>query len=170
MQHMYLATNVQVVKLPKGEDFNDWLAVHVVDFFNRCILCFCWQILGGMKEELWSVSLALICTGSTWSMALCVSSAVKRAVPPCQEELNLSTFGRWDFCTIFPSLISDQSHLSCQVTFVLPASIKYSHVHIMILGQTVCPSLIFEGWSKVQKAGPPSCATIHCPPHGLGEP
>lgn len=34
----YLATNVQVVKLPKGEDFNDWLAVHVVDFFNRCSL------------------------------------------------------------------------------------------------------------------------------------
>ena len=28
-------TDVQVVKLPKGEDFNDWLAVHVVDFFNR---------------------------------------------------------------------------------------------------------------------------------------
>ena len=25
----------KVVKLPKGEDFNDWLAVHVVDFFNR---------------------------------------------------------------------------------------------------------------------------------------
>ena len=37
---IYLATNVQVVKLPKGEDFNDWLAVHVVDFFNRCFLCF----------------------------------------------------------------------------------------------------------------------------------
>ena len=28
-------TDVKVVKLPKGEDFNDWLAVHVVDFFNR---------------------------------------------------------------------------------------------------------------------------------------
>ena len=25
----------QVVKLPPDEDFNDWLAVHVVDFFNR---------------------------------------------------------------------------------------------------------------------------------------
>ena len=32
---IYLATNLKVVKLPKGEDFNDWLAVHVVDFFNR---------------------------------------------------------------------------------------------------------------------------------------
>lgn len=25
----------QVVKLPPGEELNDWLAVHVVDFFNR---------------------------------------------------------------------------------------------------------------------------------------
>ncbi|XP_023216041.1 MOB kinase activator-like 3 [Centruroides vittatus] len=25
----------EVVKLPPGEDLNDWLAVHVVDFFNR---------------------------------------------------------------------------------------------------------------------------------------
>ena len=30
----------QVVKLPKGEDFNDWLAVHVVDFFNRINLIY----------------------------------------------------------------------------------------------------------------------------------
>ena len=96
---IYLATNLKVVKLPKGEDFNDWLAVHVVDFFNRCSLCFRWQIFGGMKEELWSASLAMICTGSTWSMALFASSAAKKAVPPCQEELNLSTFGRWD-CSI----------------------------------------------------------------------
>lgn len=38
----------QVVKLPKGEDFNDWLAVHVVDFFNRINLIYgtvCEQVL-----------------------------------------------------------------------------------------------------------------------------
>ena len=29
-----------MVKLPKGEDFNDWLAVHVVDFFNRINLIY----------------------------------------------------------------------------------------------------------------------------------
>ena len=28
----------QVVKLPAGEDFNDWIAVHVVDFFNRWVI------------------------------------------------------------------------------------------------------------------------------------
>ena len=26
----------QAVKKPDSETFNDWLAVHVVDFFNRC--------------------------------------------------------------------------------------------------------------------------------------
>jgi hypothetical protein len=39
----------QVVKLPKGEDFNDWLAVHVVDFFNRINLIYgtvCEQVGG----------------------------------------------------------------------------------------------------------------------------
>ena len=38
----------QVVKLPQGEDFNDWLAVHVVDFFNRINLIYgtvCEQVL-----------------------------------------------------------------------------------------------------------------------------
>ena len=38
----------QVVKLPKGEDFNDWLVVHVVDFFNRINLIYgtvCEQVL-----------------------------------------------------------------------------------------------------------------------------
>ena len=32
---MLILSLPKVVKLPKGEDFNDWLAVHVVDFFNR---------------------------------------------------------------------------------------------------------------------------------------
>jgi len=55
----------QVVKLPKGEDFNDWLAVHVVDFFNRINLIYgtvceqcskesCPTMSGGAKfEYLW---------------------------------------------------------------------------------------------------------------------
>ena len=55
----------QVVKLPKGEDFNDWLAVHVVDFFNRinliygtvceqCTNATCPTMSGGPKfEYLW---------------------------------------------------------------------------------------------------------------------
>lgn len=30
----------QVVKLPPGEDLNDWIAVHVVDFFNRINLIY----------------------------------------------------------------------------------------------------------------------------------
>lgn len=29
-----------VVKLPHGENMNDWLAVHVVDFFNRINLIY----------------------------------------------------------------------------------------------------------------------------------
>ena len=55
----------QVVKLPKDEDFNDWLAVHVVDFFNRINLIYgtvcekctdtsCPTMSGGPKfEYLW---------------------------------------------------------------------------------------------------------------------
>ena len=55
----------QVVLLPKGEDFNDWLAVHVVDFFNRINLIYgtvceqctdttCPTMSGGPKYEyLW---------------------------------------------------------------------------------------------------------------------
>jgi len=54
-----------VVKLPAGEDFNDWLAVHVVDFFNRINLIYgtvceqctetsCPTMSGGPKfEYLW---------------------------------------------------------------------------------------------------------------------
>ena len=57
--------NVQVVLLPKGEDLNDWLAVHVVDFFNRINLIYgtvceqctnttCPTMSGGPKfEYLW---------------------------------------------------------------------------------------------------------------------
>jgi len=54
-----------VVRLPAGEDFNDWLAVHVVDFFNRINLIYgavceqctetsCPTMSGGPKfEYLW---------------------------------------------------------------------------------------------------------------------
>ena len=53
------------VKLPKGEELNDWLAVHVVDFFNRINLLYgvvtefcteetCKTMSGGPKYEyLW---------------------------------------------------------------------------------------------------------------------
>ena len=54
-----------MVCLPPGEDFNDWLAVHVVDFFNRinliygtvceqCTATSCPTMSGGPKYEyLW---------------------------------------------------------------------------------------------------------------------
>ncbi|TRY79308.1 hypothetical protein TCAL_06050, partial [Tigriopus californicus] len=57
--------NSGAVKLPPGEDFNDWLAVHVVDFFNRINLIYgtvceqctdttCPRMSGGPKYEyLW---------------------------------------------------------------------------------------------------------------------
>jgi hypothetical protein len=52
----------QVVKLPQGEELNDWIAVHVVDFFNRinviygvvCEFCSeqtCPTMSGGPKYE-----------------------------------------------------------------------------------------------------------------------
>ena len=52
----------QAVKLPDDEDYNDWLAVHVVDFFNRiniiygtvCEFCTnesCPHMSGGPKFE-----------------------------------------------------------------------------------------------------------------------
>ncbi|XP_076063085.1 MOB kinase activator 3 [Oratosquilla oratoria] len=55
-----------VVKLPPGEDMNDWIAVHVVDFFNRINLIYgtvceyctettCPTMSGGPKfEYLWA--------------------------------------------------------------------------------------------------------------------
>uniref|UniRef100_A0A1L8DXG3 Putative cell cycle-associated protein mob1-1 n=1 Tax=Nyssomyia neivai TaxID=330878 RepID=A0A1L8DXG3_9DIPT len=56
----------QVVKLPQGENMNDWLAVHVVDFFNRinliygtvsefCTVTTCPTMSGGPRYEyLWA--------------------------------------------------------------------------------------------------------------------
>ncbi|CAG5118342.1 unnamed protein product [Candidula unifasciata] len=52
----------EVVKLPPGEDVNDWIAVHVVDFFNRINLLYgtifehcteqtCPTMSGGTKYE-----------------------------------------------------------------------------------------------------------------------
>ena len=70
LQHHCTNTNrlhsfSQAVKLPAGEDFSDWLAVHVVDFFNRINLIYgtvceqcsdtsCPTMSGGPKYEyLW---------------------------------------------------------------------------------------------------------------------
>ncbi|XP_034129343.1 MOB kinase activator-like 3 isoform X4 [Drosophila guanche] len=56
----------QVVRLPAGENMNDWLAVHVVDFFNRINLIYgtvsefcdestCPTMSGGSRYEyLWA--------------------------------------------------------------------------------------------------------------------
>uniref|UniRef100_A0A1B0F004 MOB kinase activator-like 3 n=1 Tax=Phlebotomus papatasi TaxID=29031 RepID=A0A1B0F004_PHLPP len=56
----------QVVRLPAGENMNDWLAVHVVDFFNRinliygtvsefCTVNSCSTMSGGPRYEyLWA--------------------------------------------------------------------------------------------------------------------
>lgn len=56
----------QVVRLPQGENLNDWLAVHVVDFFNRINLIYgtvsefcnettCPTMSGGSRYEyLWA--------------------------------------------------------------------------------------------------------------------
>ncbi|XP_046375593.1 MOB kinase activator 3B-like [Haliotis rufescens] len=56
----------EVVRLPQGEDMNDWIAVHVVDFFNRINLLYgticehcteqtCPTMSGGPKYEyFWS--------------------------------------------------------------------------------------------------------------------
>ncbi|PAA51309.1 hypothetical protein BOX15_Mlig017823g1 [Macrostomum lignano] len=52
----------EAVKLPRGEDYNDWLAVHVVDFYNRISLIYgtvsehcteaaCPKMSGGAKYE-----------------------------------------------------------------------------------------------------------------------
>ena len=37
-EKLFFKIFLQVVRLPPGEDFNDWLAVHVVDFFNRSVI------------------------------------------------------------------------------------------------------------------------------------
>ncbi|XP_034668682.1 MOB kinase activator-like 3 isoform X3 [Drosophila subobscura] len=70
----------QVVRLPAGENMNDWLAVHVVDFFNRINLIYgtvsefcdestCPTMSGGSRYEyLWadgdlcSISKNICCT------------------------------------------------------------------------------------------------------------
>ena len=55
---------------------------------------------------------------------------------------------------------------SCQKYFVQPAKIVQSHSYYDLVN---VPTFSVEGWNKVQKAGSPSSATIHCPTYGLGE-
>ena len=74
----------QVVKLPKGEDFNDWLAVHVVDFFNRINL-----IYGTVCEQVsYCESLNKVLTHDH------CCSAPERVVPPCQGGPSLNISGK----------------------------------------------------------------------------
>ena len=74
----------QVVKLPKGEDFNDWLAVHVVDFFNRINL-----IYGTVCEQVsYDKSSHKVLTHDH------CYSAPERVVPPCQEVPSLNISGK----------------------------------------------------------------------------
>uniref|UniRef100_A0A8D8Y229 MOB kinase activator-like 3 n=1 Tax=Cacopsylla melanoneura TaxID=428564 RepID=A0A8D8Y229_9HEMI len=47
-----------VVQLPEGEDMNDWIAVHVVDFFNRINL-----IYGTVSEFCMEESCPTMCGG-----------------------------------------------------------------------------------------------------------
>ncbi|KAM7351661.1 MOB kinase activator 3 isoform 2-T2 [Cochliomyia hominivorax] len=51
----------QVVRLPEGENLNDWIAVHVVDFFNRINL-----IYGTVSENCNEITCPTMCGGSRY--------------------------------------------------------------------------------------------------------
>ena len=74
----------QVVKLPKGEDFNDWLAVHVVDFFNRINL-----IYGTVCEQVGYYN-----SQEFNDFYMMTPSVRERAAQPCLAEPSSSICGR----------------------------------------------------------------------------
>ena len=92
----------QVVKLPKGEDFNDWLAVHVVDFFNRINL-----IYGTVCEQVSQRKIFYcILTGKYFS-------APERVVLRCQEEPSLNTCGKTEPSTRNPLISLPRNIFLC---------------------------------------------------------
>ncbi|KAK3597590.1 hypothetical protein CHS0354_030131 [Potamilus streckersoni] len=71
----------EVVRLPKDEDLNDWLAVHVVDFFNRINL-----IYGTICEHCTEQTCPTMCGGPKYEYHWCDGVNYKKptALPAAQ--------------------------------------------------------------------------------------
>lgn len=63
----------EVVKLPQNEDLNDWIAVHVVDFFNRINLLY-----GVLSEYCTDESCPIMCGGPKYEYLWCDYETYKK--------------------------------------------------------------------------------------------
>lgn len=74
-----------VVKLPPGENLNDWLAVHVVDFFNRINL-----IYGCVTDNCTEKSCPTMCGGSKFEYLWADGIKYKKPTPlPAPQYITL---------------------------------------------------------------------------------
>jgi len=75
----------QVVRLPPNEDRNDWIAVHVVDFFNRVNL-----IYGTICEHCTDTSCPTMSGGSKFEYLWADGAAYKKPTPlPANQYISL---------------------------------------------------------------------------------
>ena len=63
----------EAVKLPKGEELNDWIAVHVVDFFNRINLLY-----GVVSDSCTNDSCPIMSGGSKYEYLWCDNESYKK--------------------------------------------------------------------------------------------
>eukprot|EP01123_Difflugia_compressa_P001385 TRINITY_DN11598_c0_g1_i1.p1 TRINITY_DN11598_c0_g1~~TRINITY_DN11598_c0_g1_i1.p1 ORF type:complete len:212 (-),score=39.97 TRINITY_DN11598_c0_g1_i1:54-689(-) len=97
-----LTTNLKTaVKLPPGEDVNEWLAAHVLDFYNRTNLLF------GAIEEFCDEETFPEMTAGPNFVYLCAEEGTKKAVSvPARKYVDLLftwMTSKFDDETIFPT-------------------------------------------------------------------
>eukprot|EP00002_Diphylleia_rotans_P008148 TRINITY_DN1788_c0_g1_i1.p1 TRINITY_DN1788_c0_g1~~TRINITY_DN1788_c0_g1_i1.p1 ORF type:complete len:225 (-),score=62.32 TRINITY_DN1788_c0_g1_i1:206-880(-) len=92
------------VKLPPGEDLNEWLAVNTVDFFNQINLIF-----GSISEFCTSESCPVMCAGPKyeyqWADGQAVKKPIKVSAPQYVDYLMTWIQAQLDDETIFPSRV-----------------------------------------------------------------
>ncbi|KNC23118.1 MOB kinase activator-like 3 [Lucilia cuprina] len=71
-----------VVRLPEGENLNDWIAVHVVDFFNRINL-----IYGTVSEYCNENTCPTMCGGSRYEYLWADGESVEPSYYQCNRDI-----------------------------------------------------------------------------------
>jgi MOB kinase activator 1 len=91
-----------MVKLPEGEDINEWLAAHVVDFYKQIHLLF-----GTVKESCTTDSCPVMNAGSKWEFHWCDGKAFKKptklSAPEYVDQLFIWTRSLLDDESIMPT-------------------------------------------------------------------
>jgi len=94
----------QAVKLPEGEDLNEWLAVNTVDFFNQINMLY-----GTISEFCTPRDCPVMSAGPKyeyhWADGTQVKKAIKVSAPEYVDYLMTWVQGQLDDETIFPSKI-----------------------------------------------------------------